>query len=205
MSQIGLLGLGLCLLAGCVHETPRQTPSRQSGVAAQIIAPSDPAVALLNFAHELHAATPQQRADAVVAARKAAQDTPGAYSYANLALAYGTPGQRRYTPDEAARYAQRALEADDARWSPAARQYLTDYARLYTQLTKPDTSSDTAPREARDDVPGMDPSPEPSAGDTASLEAQQAHIARLQAELDEAHRKLRELANLEERLGDVRP
>lgn len=190
-------------MTACVHQPsprPGSTPRTATHTSRPEPAPTrDPAMRLLDYAHRLHAATPEQRADAVEKARQDASDAPAAETYARLALAYGTPSQRRYTPDEAARYAQRALDADDAHWSPAARQYLSDYARLYGEITTPPGGA----------APGRSSNTD---GDAASKQvdadpdaAEQARIERLQTELYEAQRKLRELANIEDRLGDAQP
>lgn len=187
------------LVSACAHDA-RISPVRESAPRAPVIEQGDPAVALLNFARQLNQATPAQRAAAVNAARQSMKENPGAYSYAHMALAYGTPGQTRYTPDEAARYARRALEAEDASWSPAARQYLHDYARIYRLLTRPSAPSKSTPAPADD---ASETHSEPAK--TPEHSHNDARIAQLQAELDEAHRKLRELANIEDRLGDAQP
>lgn len=188
LAASGVVG-GLVLLgSACVHESPREA-TIQAQVAAPVARAPDPAIELLNFAHRLSQATPQQRAEAVVATRQAVRDKPNARSYANLAIAYGAPSQRRFTPDEAARYAQRAIQAKDADWSPAARQYLSDYVRLRAPTKRNHGPSDAAgPSGAAD---GRDQSAD-----------RDAEIRRLQTELDDAHRKLHELANIENRLGD---
>lgn len=165
-------------LAGCVH-VPRHDPGRNA--ATPVAAHIDPVVELLEYAHTLEAGTPEQRAQAVIAARESAIRSPGAWHYARLAVAYGMPEQRRYTPDEAARYAQRALDADNARWSDAARQYLRDYARMYGAMTRPVSADD-------------------SAAETGN-QRRSSRVVALQAELDEARRKLRELADIEDRLS----
>ncbi len=185
------------LASACAHDE-RISTVRGTAPRAPVIEQSDPAVDLLNFARQLNQATPAQRAAAVNAARQSMKESPGAYSYAHMALAYGTPGQTRYTPDEAARYARRALEAEDASWSPAARQYLHDYARIYGLLTRSSASSKAASADGSGQA-----SAEPALA--AEQSDDDARIAQLQAELDEAHRKLRELANIEDRLGDTQP
>ena len=187
------------IAAGCAN-TPRHAKAAQvdrieSSPAASITPARDPVLDLLEYAARLDDATPEARAEAVGQARAQASASPGAFSYARLALAFGTPGQRRYTPDEAARYAQRALDADDAQWSPAARQYLSEFARLYTELTRhPDTPA--TPQIARRDTPSATQRPaRPAGGETERVRA-------LERELDEAHRKLRELADIEDRLSE---
>ncbi|WP_123631918.1 hypothetical protein [Salinisphaera orenii] len=168
--------LGALLVAGCAHRPSAETED----VAHETEQAADPAIDLLLYAHELQSGSPEARAKAVEQARSAVDDAPDARNLARLALAYGAPKQTRYTPDLAARYAGRALEADDARWNAAARQYLRDYRRFYTRLTEQSPSDDDS-EDAR------------------------ARIAELEAELDEAQRKLREMATIEERLGSSPP
>jgi len=154
---------------------------------------ADPVVQLLQYADTLANSEPEQREQAVADAQRAAARAPGARHYARLAMAYGMPAQRRYTPDEAARYAQLALEADDANWSPAARQYLHQYARLYTTLTRPaPTASKTTAAHKHHTHAGSD-------GNDNDNDKQR--IAELQAQLAEAHRKLREMADIEDHLS----
>lgn len=168
--------LSALLGAGCAHR-PAAEPKV---IAHETEQSADPATDLLLYAHELRSGTPEARAEAVEQARAAVDDTPGARNLARMALAYGAPKQTRYTPDLAARYAGRALEADDAQWDAAARQYLRDYRRFYTRLTEQS----------------------PNEGDSDDA---RARIAELKAELDEAHRKLREMATIEDRLGSSPP
>lgn len=169
-------------LAGtaCVQHRPPSTAPAPA---------SDPVVSLLEYADTLANSSPDQREQAVAAARQTVAGAPGARHYARLALAYGTPSQRRYTPDEAARYARLALNADDADWSPAARRYLQQYARLYTALTQ----SSSTPTESRSTASDA------STG-TYDDNAEQ-RIADLKSQLAEAHRKLRELADIEDNLS----
>jgi len=203
LAASGVVG-GLVLLgSACVHAPPEEA-TVQARVAAPVARAPDPAIDLLNFAHRLSQATPQQRAEAVVATRQAVRDDPNARSYANLAIAYGAPSQRRYTPDEAARYARRAVQAEDADWSPAARQYLSDYARLRAPTTRSGSPSHPVDSSAavRRGYDTDRPDTTPAADDRGQSADRDAEVMRLQAELDDAHRKLRELANIENRLGD---
>lgn len=142
------------------------------------VEPRDPALALLDYAHRLATISPAARVTAVKTARADVHDRTSAAAYARLAIALGTPGQKLYTPDEAARYARLALEAEPSPWNTRAHQYLGDYARLYTRLT--------------------DDSDQHSADTNSQSTA--AQVRRLQTELDEAHKKLRALAHIEERL-----
>lgn len=174
--------LGLALLGSGCATAPPAAPERPVVVHAGENRP-DAVVGLLEYVRQLDTDTPEARAQAVVDARTAVNRAPGARSYAQLALAYGRPEQTRYTPDLAARYAERALSADDADWSAAAAQYLRDYARLYTLITS-------------EDVPGSAPADRsPAAGSNPQ------RIADLEARLAEAHRKLREMADIEDRLS----
>lgn len=133
-----ILALGIVLslvTAGCAHEdiappNPKHTPQELSA----------PALTLLGYAHRLAQTSPAGREAAVRAARQQVKSAPSAITYAYLALALGSPHQRLYTPDEAARYARLALETKPAPWDPDARQYLSDYARLYGELTKTDNA-----------------------------------------------------------------
>jgi hypothetical protein len=204
---LGTLLLGLC--SGCV--APGKRPGLASTVetspAASITTERDPVLDLLEYAAHLESATPEERADAVAHARRHASEAPGALNYAQLAVAFGTPGQRRYTPDEAARYAELALGADDAQWSPAAAQYLRDMARLYAEVVPAKTSTGTATVESSDQAQPVTQTPplaeqaraetDPDANTTES-----ARVKALERELDEAHRKLRELADIEDRLSE---
>ncbi|WP_423821441.1 hypothetical protein V5738_13990 [Salinisphaera sp. SPP-AMP-43] len=167
---IGLLSLlfSSLTLSGCSHD-PAQQPI-QPRPPKQI---SSPALALLSYAHRLAETTPSGREEAVRAARHQVRDKPDATSYAYLALALGTPHQHLYTPDEAARYAQLALDAENAPWDTVARQYLSDYARLYSELT-----------ELQDDD-------------------DEQRINDLKQRLEKAQRKLKALSNLENRLDNV--
>ena len=194
--------IAVAMLSGCVNSSPRPTyeDNIQSSPAATITHERDPVLDLLDYAGQLHDASPEARAQAVADARASASDTPGGMSFARLAVAFGTPGQTRYTPDEAARYAQRALEADDIEWSPAGRQYLADYARLYATITRqPQPVAPAAPTVARRDTP-----PAPPTSETAQASSpDKQRVRTLEKQLDEAHRKLRELADIEDRLSET--
>lgn len=187
--------------SGCVN-TPKPTPPGdrfQTAPAATISYDRDPVLDLLDYARCLHEATPASRAEAVGNARERANAAPGAIRYARLALAFGTAGQRRYTPDEAARYAQRALDADDAHWSPGASQYLADLARLYAKAARPpeQTSVPGAP------IASDEPAPAQTAAGAAGAARDNERVRALEQQLDEARRKLRELANIEDRLSET--
>lgn len=121
--------LGVVALAGCAL-MPAQTPSRHGHTSAI----SAPALTLLGRAAKLAKADSGQREAAVRAARQRRQNTPGPVSDAYLAIALGSPHQHLYNPQEAARYAQLALNAKSAPWDPDARQYLRDLVRLYGAL-----------------------------------------------------------------------
>lgn len=163
----------LASLSACVHPS-KHTDSNPSSDETGVADSRDSALALLDYAHHLAVISPDGREAVVHAARDQVSEQPTALHYAHLALALGTPGQRLYTPDEAARYARLALQAKPAPWSTAARQYLEDYARLYTELTG-DNDSGGSP----------------------------ARVAQLKKELAEAHKKLRALAHIEERLDSA--
>ncbi|WP_353218739.1 hypothetical protein [Salinisphaera sp. S4-8] len=208
---VALAVAGASLLAGC--STDRRPPDLgervETSPAMPLAAERDPVLDLLDYAAQLRQATPEARAEAVAVARAQVASRPDAQSYAHLALAFGTAGQRRYTPDEAARYAQRALTADDAQWSPAACQYLQDLARLYAEgarngaASSTDTVAEPAPAIAEPVIPESatrSARAQPPAGQSNARE--RAHIRELERELDEARRKLRELADIENRLGD---
>lgn len=188
-------GVLVLLISACAHEQtqPAQVQTTTPSASASV---ADPVVELLDFAHRLGQATPQQRADAVVAARDAVREHPDAHSHAKLAIAYGAPSQRRYTPDEAARYARLAARTEDANWSPAARQYLRQYAQLCELMTSKNV------RAERENVAAPADPPVSAAEHEHPANARDLEIARLQSELADAHRKLRELANIENRLGD---
>lgn len=164
------VGLALSLaMTGCAHDNvkPPSPPQTPPELAA-------PALTLLGYAHRLARTTPAGREAAVRAARRQVQKSPSAITYAYLALALGSPHQRLYTPDEAARYAKLALETKPAPWDPDARQYLSDYARLYSELTQT-SDSDDADRQ----------------------------IADLKAQLSKAQNKLKALSHIEDRLDTV--
>lgn len=188
---------GAMLISGCVN-TPKPAPQDdriQTSPAATISYDRDPVLDLLDYARQLREAKPGAREKAVGTARARANAAPSAISYARLALAFGTPDQRRYTPDEAARYAQRALNADDAQWSPAAKQYLGDLARLYAKAARPPQAT---PPPATTTV-----SSEPAPTHTATTIASDTpRVRALEQALDDAHRKLRELADIEDRLSE---
>ncbi|GAB3679872.1 hypothetical protein [Salinisphaera aquimarina] len=208
--RAGIAVLLVATIGGCAHAPPEAPADIAQRPVATPGKRPDPALALLDYARRLQNATPEQREQHVVTARRAVSEYAGANSFARLALAYGTPNQRRYTPDEAARYAQRALDAEDNHWSPAARQYLSDCARLYqavadnNQTTAPAHQAEARPEAAQDQATQA-AGRQARADSNARADADRAHIARLQAQLDEAHRKLRELANIEDRLGDTEP
>lgn len=177
-SAVGLVVAVVLLgtLVGCARP-PSDTAS--SILKKQpTVEPRDPALALLDYAHRLATISPAARVTAVKTARADVHETPSAAAYARLAIALGTPGQKLYTPDEAARHARLALNAKPSPWNTGARQYLADYARLYTRLTADSDQHNT---------------------DT-SRQASAAQVRRLQTELDEAHKKLRALAHIEEHL-----
>ncbi len=132
---------------------------------------------LLNYAHALAVGTPAKRANAVRAARRQLRQNPSAKHKARLAIALGIPAQRYYRPREAARYAQRAIDANDAHWSPTAKHYLSDHAWLYQQLASRATAD----------------------------KAKTHRIAQLKAQLANAHHKLRALANVENQLDSSSP
>jgi hypothetical protein len=143
-------------------------------------------IGLLKYAHALAAGTPAEREQAVRVARRQVRQRPSAQGDARLAIALGTPAQRLYTPSGAARYARRAVHADDARWSPAARQYLIDTIRLYQQLA----------RHLATDNPA-------STQKIARVKDQR--IVQLKAQLADARRKLQALAHVEDRLDSSSP
>lgn len=185
------------LIGGCVnHSKPAPQDDRiQTSPAATIAYERDSVLDLLDYARQLREASPEARAEAVANARTRVDDTPGASSYAYLALAYGTPGQRRYTPDEAERYVQRALGAGDSSWSPAAKQYLGDLARLYSKAARP---PDTSTKSSAPTTPGK-AQPAQSA---ATIPTDTPRVRALEQALDDARRKLRELADIEDRLSE---
>ncbi|MDA3919198.1 MAG: hypothetical protein PF501_00740 [Salinisphaera sp.] len=183
----GTVVFAVLAATGCT--TIDRAPAQATATSCRTHPVRDPAVALLDYAHHLAAITPDGREAAVNTARDDIRKIPNATEYARLAIALGTPGQRLYTPDEAARYAQLALDAQPSPWTPAARQYLTDYARLYTQLTNNQTKASTAAGSSPDN------------GDGAAND--KAEIDQLRSELDDAHRKLRALAHIEERLDSA--
>ncbi|KEZ78541.1 hypothetical protein [Salinisphaera hydrothermalis] len=168
---LAALGLALSLATtGCAHEEARP-PHASQQTSTEL---SAPALTLLGYARRLARTTPAGREAAVRAARRQVRTAPGAVSYAYLALALGSPHQRLYTPDEAARYARLALDTKPAPWDPDARQYLSDYARLYGELTQ-DDETDEADRQ----------------------------IADLKSRLSNAQNKLKALSHIEDRLDTV--
>lgn len=168
-ARLGLVIAVSLGLAGCMHEIPPPPPTPQAPPAL-----SAPALTLLGYAWRLAQTSPEGREAAVRAARKQMQASPGAITYAYLALALGSPHQRLYTPDGAARYARLALKARPAPWDPDARQYLSDYARLYGELARAKQPSDAEQR-----------------------------IADLKRRLAKAQNKLKALSNIEEQLDNV--
>lgn len=159
-------------LTGCAHDTikppaPAQAPAELSA----------PALSLLGYAHRLADTSPAGREAAVRAARRQVQTAPSAITYAYLALALGSPQQRLYTPDEAARYAKLALETQPSPWDPDARQYLSDFARLYGELTRATDATDATDADRQ--------------------------IADLKDRLSKAQNKLKALSNIEDRLDTV--
>lgn len=174
------------LLSACVHrgQPGPQGPGQSRSAAAHTrnANSEDPVLALLDYARELAQATPAERVQAVALARKQAATKPNGMRYARLALAFGTPGQKRYTPDEAARYARRALADEQTAWSPAAQQYLADLIRLYDRSNQRVST--------------------PQPADAAPSDGESERVRALESELAEAHRKLRELADIEARLEE---
>lgn len=195
-----MLGVaGAMLISGCVN-TPKPAPQDdriQTSPAATISYDRDPVLDLLGYARQLREAKPGAREKAVGTARARANAAPSAISYARLALAFGTPDQRRYTPDEAARYARRALNADNAQWSPAAKQYLDDLARLYAKAARPPQATVTTPPAAT--TASSAPAPSHT---TTTIASDTPRVRALEQALDDAHRKLRELADIEEQLSE---
>ena len=192
-------------ISGCTTDRPASALADrvETSPAMPLAHERDPVLDLLDYAARLRQATPEARARAVSLAREEVDTRPDAHSYAHLAVAFGTPGQRRYTPDEAARYAQRALSADDADWSAAAVQYLNDLARLYNQSAHNAAGSESG-IAASASVPASSDARLPSASQDPGAQ-QRVHIRELEHELDDARRKLRELAEIETRLGDSTP
>ena len=131
---------------------------------------ADAVIGLLRYAQTLANEAPDQRESSVGEARQQVDADPSALHHARLAIALGTPAQHLYTPDEAARYAELALDDENASWSPATRQYLSDYARVYRALVTDDT------------------------------DGKQQRIVQLQAQLSDARRKLHALAAIEKSL-----
>lgn len=167
-SRLGIAIVIALGMAGCAHDTtPAPIPQAPSELSA-------PALTLLGYAWRLSRTSPEGREAAVHTARRQVRSSPGAITYAYLALALGSPHQRLYTPDGAARYARLALEARPSPWDPDARQYLGDYARLYGALTRAKQPSDADRR-----------------------------IADLKHRLSKAQEKLKALSNIEEQLDNV--
>lgn len=165
------LGLATTLaVAGCAHHNLQSSINPHA--PPQI---SAPALTLLGYARRLAHMSPAGREAAVHSARQQVHTAPSAITYAYLALALGSPHQRLYTPDEAARYAKLALETKPSPWDPDARQYLSDYARLYGELTR-------AAESSSDD---------------------QQRIADLKAQLSKAQAKLKALSHIEDRLNQL--
>lgn len=166
--RLASLGCMIMALGACAHPTSPPTVETPSELSA-------PALTLLGYAYRLTRTSPAGREAAVRTARQQARSEPGAITYAYLAIALGSPHQHLYTPDEAARYARRALAAKPSPWDPDARQYLSDYARLYGALTRARGPSDADRRRIAD------------------LEK---HLARAQA-------KLKALSNIEDHLDNA--
>ncbi|HET7312879.1 hypothetical protein [Salinisphaera sp.] len=178
-------------IAGCAHEkTAPPTPPMPAELSA-------PALTLLGYARRLARTTPEGREAAVRAARKQVRKTPGAISYAYLALALGSPHQRLYTPDGAARYAKLALETEPAPWDPDARQYLGDYARLYGELTQTREAAENEDSHTERHIAEL----------KKRLSSEDSYTERRIAELEKrlfmARKKLNALSNIEDRLDNV--
>lgn len=137
------------------------------------VEPQPPVQVLLDYARHLAEGTPENRDTAVRVARQLAKKQPSAINYAFLALALGSPGQHHYTAEGAARYAKKALEKQPSPWDPEAKQYLTGMARLYGKLAHIKSSQS---------------------------EANNARIADLKSQLDDARHKIKELSTIEKQL-----
>ena len=126
--QIALVNLVAFIAAltavGCAHR-----PSTGSSAPDRVASPRvSPVVGLLEYSDMLDRATPEVRQKAVRQMRRGARAHPTAANYARLSIALGMPRQRLYTPDEAARYARKALATTPNDWDRISRRFLIDQA-----------------------------------------------------------------------------
>lgn len=89
-----------------------------------------PAAKLLFYNRALLRASPSGRYTMLVTARNAFQEHSTAAKAARLALAYGQPGFKGYSPENGRQYAQKALTLNAELWGPAATAYLKQFAAL---------------------------------------------------------------------------
>lgn len=114
--------------SGCAvrHATPQ--PEATTPPAAD--APPAPISMLLSYSHALLEASPSARLAMLKAAEDAYAQHQSAVTAARLALAYGQPGYTRYAPENAWRYARKALAIGAGHWGSAATTYLRQFAAL---------------------------------------------------------------------------
>ena len=168
---IGLLALAV---AGCASDPEHKRPTATRNTVS-------PVVGLLEYADTLATSDAATRETAVRQMRRAVSIRPDARNYARLSLALGTPHQRLYTPDEAARYARKAMAARDARWDRISRRFLALQAHQLTEISR-------RPRS------------EPAVAKTHDGATSDARVARLTQQLAEARAKIAALSNLERQL-----
>ena len=170
--SVALAGLIGVLVAGCASDPGPKRPTA---------APSDrvsPVVGLLEYADTLATSDAATRETAVRQMQRAVRAHADARNYARLSIALGMPHQRRYTPDEAARYAQKAIEAPNANWDRISERFLALQAEQLSDISR-----------------GLRPTPD---NDTTS--ASEARVAHLTQQLAEARAKIAALSNIERQL-----
>ncbi|MBH03189.1 MAG: hypothetical protein CMP08_03555 [Xanthomonadales bacterium] len=112
------------MAAGCVHRPSTGSPAIDRPARSCV----SPVAGLLEYSDMLNRSSQDVRQRAVRQMRRAARAHPTAATYARLSIALGTPRQRLYTPDEAARYARKALAATPNDWDRISRRFLIDQA-----------------------------------------------------------------------------
>ena len=177
--QIALVNLVAFIAAltavGCAHR-----PSTGSSAPDRVASPRvSPVVGLLEYSDMLDRATPEVRQKAVRQMRRGVRARPTAANYARLSIALGMPRQRLYTPDEAARYARKALATTPNDWDRISRRFLIDQARHMDRISSKAARHDNvSPAPARD----------------------RARIADLEQALAAARAKISALSNIERQI-----
>ena len=163
------------MAAGCVHRPSTGSPAIDRPARSCV----SPVAGLLEYSDMLNRSSQDVRQRAVRQMRRAARAHPTAATYARLSIALGTPRQRLYTPDEAARYARKALATTPNDWDRISRRFLIDQARHMDRISSKAARHDNvSPAPARD----------------------RARIAELEQELAAARAKISALSNIESQI-----